>query len=188
MPTMQTTPVTTAQQLLELDEPGCRHELVRGELRRMSPSGSWHGSVAAEICNVLGLHVRPRHLGRIYVADAGFWLERDPDTVRAPDVAFVVAKRVPAGTPRGFFDGPPDLAVEVTSPSDSYAQVHEKALFWVACGTRLVWVIEPVARLVTVYRPDGSQRTLRADDELTGDDVLPGFVVRVRELFPDPPG
>ena len=71
-----------------------------------------------------------------------------------------------------------------TSPNDGYADVHEKALFLIACGTRPCWVIEPVARLVTVYRRDGSQHTLRADDERTGDDVLPGFSVRVRELFP----
>ena len=185
MPTMQTTPVTTAEQLLELHEPGCRHELVRGELRRMSPAGDWHGSVAAEMCYLLRHHVRPRQLGRVYGAETGFWLEHDPDTVRAPDVAFVVADRVRARCTPGYFDGPPDLAVEVTSPNDSYAEVHEKALFWIACGTRLVWVVEPVAARVTVYRPGGSQQVLRSEDELSGDDVLPGFVVRVLELFPD---
>ena len=83
----------------------------------------------------------------------------------------------------GFFEGPPDLAVEVTSPEDTYADVHEKALFWIARGTRLVWVIEPMARFVTVYRPGDSQQTLRESDQLTGDDVLPDFAVRVGDLF-----
>jgi Uma2 family endonuclease len=184
MPTMQTTPVTTAAQLLELDEPGFRHELVRGDLRRMSLNGHWHGSVAGRICGLLGHQVQRENLGRVQVA-AGFWLERDPDTVRAPDVAFVVASRVRAARASGFFEGPPDLAIEVTSENDSYADVVEKALFWIACGTRLLWIVEPFVGIVTVYRPDGSQRALRDDDELTGGDVLPGFSVRVRELFPE---
>jgi Uma2 family endonuclease len=179
---MQTRPVTTAAQLLELREPG-RCELLRGELRRMSPAGEWHGSVAATVCHLLSQHVRPRQLGRVYGAETGFWIEHDPDTVRAPDAAFVTADRVPANPSAGYFDGPPDLAVEITSPSDRYAEVHEKALFWIARGARLVWVVEPMARFVTVYRRDGSQQTLREDDELTGEDLLPGFAVRVGDLF-----
>lgn len=188
MPTMPTSPVTTGEQLLELHEPGFRHELVHGELRRMSSAGAWHGAVAAEVLYQIRHHARSQRLGRVFAAETGFWLEHAPDTVRCPDAAFVVADRVPPGRPRGYFDGPPDLAVEVTSPNDSYAVVHEKALFWIACGTRLVWVIEPIASLVTVYRPGGSQQVLHAEDELTGEDVLPGFSVRVHELFPDTPG
>ena len=184
MPTMLDAPVTTAQQLLALDEPGCRHELVRGEVRRVSHAGWWHGAVAQEIGRVLGNHVREHRLGLVFAAETGFWLERDPDTVRCPDVAFVAASRVPSAPSRGYLEGPPDLAVEVTSPNDTYAEVHEKALFWIACGARLVWVVEPIARLVTIYRPDHSQHTLRGGDVLIGDDVLPGFAVRVAELFP----
>lgn len=184
MPTMLDEKVTTAEQLLGLREPGCRHELVRGELRRMSNAGWWHGAVAARIGKLLAIHVDDNHLGLVFGAETGFWLERNPDTVRSPDVAFVVSARIPANPCRGYFDGAPDLAIEVTSPGDSYGDVHEKALFWLACGARLVWVVEPVVRLVTVYRPGDTQRVLRADDELRGDDVLPGFVVRIADLFP----
>lgn len=179
MPTMQTTPVTTAEQLLELHEPGCRHELVRGELRRMDFADSCSGAVAASALAVLDEHVSQRRLGSVVATGTGFALEHDPDTVRAPAAAFVAASRTPTAVSHGYFNGPPDLAVEVPSWHDSHAYVHEKALYWITCGTRLVWVIEPVAQMVTVYRPDGSQRVLRTDD------VLPGFSVRVRELFPD---
>lgn len=184
MPTMLDAPVTTAEQLLAVYEPGFCHELVRGELRRMSHAGWWHGAVAARIGARLDAHVEAHRLGMTFAAETGFWLERAPDTVRCPDVAFVAASRVPSAPSRGYLEGPPDLAVEVTSPNDTYAEVHEKALFWIACGAHLVWVVEPIARLVTVYLPDRSQHTLRGDDLLTGDDVLPGFAVRVAELFP----
>ncbi len=184
MPTMQSAPITTAEQLLALDEPGFCHELVRGELRRMSGAGWWHGAVAAEIGALLHGHVRTNRLGMVFGAETGFWLERDPDTVRCPDAAFVTAARVPAAPSRGYFDGPPDLSVEVTSPGDSYADVHEKALFWLASGARLVWIVEPIARSVTVYRPGGALLVLRGEETLTGGDVLPGFAVRVAALFP----
>jgi Uma2 family endonuclease len=184
MPVMPTTPVTTAEQLLGLDEPEFRHELVRGELRPMSHAGFLHGVVALRIGTMIARHVAEHDLGVACAAETGFWLERNPDTVRCPDASYVAAARVPSALPRGYFDGPPDLAVEVTSPSDSYAAVHEKALFWIERGTRLVWIVEPMARLVTVYRPGGSQQTLREGDELTGGDVLPGFAIRVGDLFP----
>lgn len=183
-PIMPSASVTTAEQLLALDEPGFCHELVRGELRRMSNAGWWHGAVAAEVGALIRNHVRQHRLGMTFGAETGFWVERDPDTVRSPGAAFVRASRVPAAPSRGYFEGPPDFAVEITSPNDSYGDVHEKALSWLACGTRLVWVVEPIARTVTVYRPGGALHAVRGDDVLTGDDVLPGFEVRVRDLFP----
>lgn len=151
----------------------------------MDFADSCSGAVAASVLAVLGDHVSQRRLGSVVATGTGFALEHDPDTVRAPAAAFVAASRTPTAVSHGYFNGPPDLAVEVPSWHDSYAYGHEKALFWIARGTRLVWVVEPVARLVTVYRPDGLQRVLRDDDQLTGDDVLPGFSVRVRDLFPD---
>lgn len=187
MSTMSTSRITTAGELLALREPGFRHELVRGELRRMSHAGWWHGAVAAQILLRIGAHVQANRLGMVFAAETGFWLERDPDTVRCPDVAFLAAARIPAAVDRGYFDGAPDLVVEVTSPGDGYADVHEKALLWLERGTRLVWVVEPVARVVTVYRPERMLQVLLGDDQLTGDDVLPDFVVPVRELFPAPP-
>ena len=184
MATMATARVTTAQQVLELDEPGCRHELVGGDLRRMTVAGSWHSIVAAQVVRLLGNHAAARGAGHVTGADGGFLLERDPDTVRVPDAAFTSMVRVPAAPSRGYIEGPPDFAVEVVSPSDRYGEVRDKALMWLASGTRLVWVVEPIARSVTVYRPGAETTLANGEDELTGDDVLPGFAVRVRDLFP----
>lgn len=104
--------------------------------------------------------------------------------MRAPDASFVAAARMPRQVSAGFFPGPPDLAVEVVSPGDSYSDVHEKALSWLAHGTRAVWVVDPGARRVTVYRSPGDVRALAADETLTGDDVVPGFAIPVHALFP----
>lgn len=182
MPKMSDDSVTTAERLLEYPAPG-RHELVRGELRSMSAAGHWHGAVVILISARLVTHVEGSGLGRVYGAETGFVLARDPDTVRAPDAAFVERERVvPPGL--GFFPGPPDLAVEVTSPSESFAAVQEKALSWLEHGTREVWVIDPVARSATIYRGRNDIRCLGEDEVLTSDDVVPGFSIAVRQLFP----
>ncbi|MCB9878769.1 MAG: Uma2 family endonuclease [Planctomycetes bacterium] len=186
MPTMLVPPAFTADQLLELREPGVRHELVCGELRRMSPAGHWHGSVASRIAGLLERFLREREVGQAYGAETGFVLARDPDTVRAPDAAFVRTARVAPPGP-GYFPGPPDLAVEVVSPSDRYCEVHEKALSWLDHGTHTVWVVEPMARTVTVLRARDDMRVLRENDLLDGGDLLPGFACTVTELFPAPP-
>ena len=184
MDLVQASPVTTAEQLLALDEPGFRHELVRGELRRMTGAGSWHSAVALEIGFLLRRCAAPNRSGHVTGADGGYLLERDPDTVRVPDAAFVSATRVPVLPNRGYVQGAPDFAVEVTSPNDTFADVHEKALFWIEHGSRLVWVVEPIARTVTIYTPNGKLRVAHGDDLLDGGDVLPGFTVHVRDLFP----
>lgn len=182
MQQMSNPTVTTAEHLLILREPGCRHELVDGELRRMSPAGFWHGIVVAAITRRLGDHVAAGRLGAVFGAETGFLIDRSPDTVRAPDVAFVRAERVPEPGP-GFFPGPPDLAVEVRSPSDTAAAVQEKVVCWLRHGTRLVWVVDPVAGTVTAHDPDGETR-LAGDAELSGGDVLPGFRVSVHDFVP----
>ncbi|HEX5052718.1 MAG TPA: Uma2 family endonuclease [Planctomycetota bacterium] len=174
---------STAEELLSLREPGSRHELVRGELRRSSPTGSWHGIVVGRLATFVGPHVYERRLGETFGAETGFLLARNPDTVRAPDVAFVHRDRIPRDFTPGYFSGP-DLAVEVTSPGDSHDEVRAKAHFWLEYGTRLVWVVDPKARRVTVYRSTDDVQVLGIDDELGGDHVLPGFSVPVRDLFP----
>ena len=174
----------TAEELLRLPDSGLRHELVRGELRTMSPSGFEHGDVTFEIGTSLRVYVRAHGLGTVVGSDVGFQLETDPDTVREPDVAFVRAERLAeCGRPRGYWPGAPDLAVEVVSPHDLYTEVDQKAARWLAAGTRLVFVVNPRRRTVTVHRADGTSHTLSGDDLLDGGDVVPGWSIRVRDLF-----
>ena len=150
----------------------------------MSPSGPVHGLVAGRITRLLDVFVDAADLGGVFAADAGFVLARNPDTVRAPDVGFVRKDRLLRKYPPGFFPGPPDLAVEVTSPSDSFTEVHEKALSWIEHGARLVWVVDPIAQRVSEYRSSREARLLGLGDELDGGEVVRGFRVRVRDLFP----
>ena len=176
--------VTTADQLLLLDEPGCRHELVRGELRRMSNAGWWHGAVAAAVCELVRAHVRQHRLGLVFAAETGFLLARDPDTVRSPDAAFVRAERIPPQPARGYLEGAPDLAVEVTSASDTWQQVHEKARCWLDHGALAVWVIDAEARRVAVFHRGSTITVLGTTDVLRGEPPLPGFAIAVADLFP----
>ena len=175
--------ITTAEQLPKNRGLG-RCELIGGELVMMSPAGFEHGRIVMRISRPLANHVEHNNLGVVLGAETGFLIARNPDTVPAPDVAFLRAARVPATPLRGYFEGAPDLAVEVASPGDTYAEVHGKAADWIAFGCRLVWVVEPKARRVTTYRRDGSGQVLGADATLTGEDVLPGFSIRVGEVFP----
>jgi Uma2 family endonuclease len=128
--------------------------------------------------------VRPRRMGVVMTADAGFILARDPDTLRGPDVSYVTRERYDALTDETrAFPGPPDLAVEILSPSDRESDVHAKIADYLAAGTRLVWVVDPRHERVTVYRDLLAPRQLEAKGELDGEDVIPGFRVRVREIF-----
>ena len=186
MPNMLEDKVWTADDLLALDEPGFVHEIVRGELRRMTGPGWWHGAIAAALCERLRSQARATGAGLVFAAETGFRLEHDPDTVRCPDASFVRAERVPEQWTRGHLRGAPDLVAEVSSPSDTYAYLHDKALFWLEHGARLVWVVEPEAARVSVYRPGGTIQVLQGDAELSGDDVLAGFTLPLAELFAPP--
>ena len=169
-----------------MPDDGFRYELVEGELRKMAPAGSEHGYVALRLGRLLGNHVETNGLGRAYAAETGFKLASDPDTVRAPDVAFVGRERVEAvGRVEGFWPGAPDLAVEVVSPGDTHAEVTEKALAWLAAGCRMVLVADPSRRAVTVYRSREDIRILvsEAGDVIDGADVVPGWRLPVAEVF-----
>jgi Uma2 family endonuclease len=168
----------TADELLMMPDDGQRHELVRGELRTMSPSGAEHGWVAAKIIGSLIQHVDQHRSGRVYAADAGFRIGRNPDTVRAPDASFVRDDRVV--DTRGFFEGPPDLAVEVISPSDSYSEVDEKTLEWLRAGVRAVLIVNPRTETVRVHRTTGASIV---NDTIEIDDILPGWRLPVVKLF-----
>ncbi len=174
----------TSEELLGMPDDGFRYELVKGELHKMPPAGSEHGYVAINIGTTLNSHVRANELGRVYAAETGFKLASDPDTVRAPDAAFVSRERVEkAGRVAGFWPGAPDLAVEVVSPGDTHAQVVEKALAWLEAGCRMVLVAEPERRTVTVYRSLDDIRMLTENDAIDGADVVPGWTLPVAEIF-----
>ena len=172
----------TAEQLLQM--PAVEHcELVRGEIIKMSPSGLEHGRVANRISVRLGVYVEEHQLGIVTTAEAGFQIGHNPDTVRAPDVAFLSAARVPKNPMAGFFDGPPDLAVEVLSPNDRAGEVLKKIQEWLHAGCRMVWLVDPSTRTVTVYHDLRTAQVLTAEDTISGDDLLPGFSLPVTEFF-----
>jgi Uma2 family endonuclease len=170
-----TTPMT-ADQLAHLPDDGNRYELVEGRLIRMPPASFLSSVVAATILRIIGNFVVERGLGLCAGADGGVRLKPNPDTVRAPDVSFVRAERIPAGgLTAGYWPGAPDLAVEVLSPSDRYPEVQRKVQEYLDAGTRLVWVVDPESRTATVFHADGRSTFLAAEDVLDGEDVLPGF-------------
>ncbi len=155
------------------------YEFVNGELKQMSPPTMEHGEISMGLILPLGTYVRDKQLGRLYPADTTFKLG---DRLVKPDIAFVSNERLPENRRQGS-PIPPDLAVEVTSPSESQYDIIEKALVYLKAGTRLVWVIEPIAQTVTVYRSKTDIKTLTHNDTLTGEDVVEGFSCPVAQLF-----
>jgi Uma2 family endonuclease len=177
-----TAQITTAEQLLQAPDLGpC--ELLRGELVMGTPAGYAQGSIAARITRALGNFVETTRLGDVLGAEPGFHIASDPDTVRAPDVAFVRSERVPHEKPQGFFEGAPDLAVEVLSPNDRASEVNAKVQDWLDAGCRMVWVVDPQTKTVSVYRSRTEIMVLGASDTLPGGDVLPGFSLPLVEIF-----
>ena len=174
----------TADELFAMPKDGFRYELVKGELRKMSPAGTEHGAIIFNLSILLGQHIKANNLGQGFGAETGFKLATNPDTVRAADIAFVRRERIPAtGIPKNFWQIAPDLAVEVLSPGDTLEEVEEKVEDWLAAGTRAVWVVSPKRRSVTVYRSMTDVTRLSEADELDGGDVVPGFRCKVTEFF-----
>ena len=181
---MTTSAKMTAEELLRMPDDGFRYELVRGELVKMPPAGEEDGYLAMEVGSRLAQYVREHRLGRVYAAETGFRLASNPDTMRAPDVAFVNQRRIEeVGPVRGYRPGAPDLAVEVISPSDTYTEVGDKVLYWLDAGTLMVIVVNPRRQTVTVYRSRTDIVILTKDEELDGKDVVPGWTLRVADLF-----
>ncbi len=179
------TRLLTADEFFEWpDESGMRQELIRGEVIAMSLAGGEHGEIAMEIGGLIWAHVKSSKLGKTFAAETGFIIERAPDTVRAPDVAFVRTERLAAITnPKKNIPFGPDLAVEVLSPSDRAHEVEEKVQMWLRAGGLLVWVVDPESRTVTVYRPGVEPVTLGEDQQVDGGDVLPGFRCLMADFF-----
>jgi Uma2 family endonuclease len=176
--------IMTADELLRLPEDGFRYELVRGELRQMAPAGHKHGRIVLNVTTPLDQHVRAHSLGAVFAAETGFKLAADPDLVRAPDVAFVRRERLAdAEAAEGYWPGAPDLAIEVISPSDIYTEVEEKVIDWLGAGARMVVVVNPRKRTITVYRSLTEIAILTENDVLEGRDVVPGWAIPVKEIF-----
>jgi Uma2 family endonuclease len=174
----------TADELFMMKPDGFRHELVKGELRTMSPAGSEHGAIIINLALPLAQHVRANKLGVVFGAETGFKIAANPDTVRAPDIAFIRREHIPpTGIPKTFWNGAPDLAVEVLSPGDKAAEVEEKVEAWLSAGASAVWVVDPKRRSITVHHSLKNVTTLSEDDELEGRDVVPGFRCRVADIF-----
>jgi Uma2 family endonuclease len=175
-------PITTADQLFQSPDLG-RCELLRGELIMMSPAGSKHGMIALRMGSLLSAFVERQGLGVILGAETGFRVATNPDTVLAPDAAFISEKRVGKSLPDGYFPGAPDLAVEVVSPNDRAGDVIAKVQDWLTAGCAAVWIVDPKSQTVTVYGADRRAATLTSGDTLTGGDLLPGFSASVAGIF-----
>lgn len=179
---MVTTKAITADELEQMDLGDGRYELIHGELVEMTPAGGEHGAVGMDFGAHVWNFVRERRLGKVYNADTGFRL--GPKLILVPDVAFVRADRVPpASEHRKILRFAPDLVVEVASPTDRPGAIAAKIADWLDAGVRLLWLVHPPARTVTVYAPGRPERVLREGDVIDGEDVLPGFRLAVAELF-----
>ncbi|MGH7530551.1 MAG: Uma2 family endonuclease [Gemmatimonadales bacterium] len=172
----------TADDLLRFRDPGKTAELVRGVLIVREPPATRHGERAARLLLRLGLFVQQARLGAVFAQDTGFRIERDPDTVRAPDAAFIARDRL-ALIGDGYADVAPDLVAEILSPSDRPGEVLDKVAQWLSAGTRLVWVLDPARHSARVDRADGSVAVIAADEQLDGEDVLPGFRCPLTEVL-----
>lgn len=174
--------LVTAQEALEQAREG-RWELVRGEILEMPPPGWEHSIRSASLIEYLRTHVRVNRLGHILSNDPGFLVARNPDSVRAPDIAFIAQEKVPEPLPKGWITVVPDLVVEVISPNDRWNKVQEKIAEWLRFGVRLIWVVDPESRSISVYGPDQPLQVLTEQDTLGGEEIVPGFSVPVREIF-----
>jgi Uma2 family endonuclease len=174
--------VVTAEELLVLPDSRYR-ELVRGVPRVSEPPGGLHGWIAARLAARLADHVERHGLGSVLV-EAGYVLQRAPDTVRGPDVSFIGNARLPPERlPEHFIPGAPDLAIEILSPSDRWSDVEEMIADYFGAGARLVWVVDPGAGRVIVRYPDRPPRIVPPAGTLEGEELVPGFALPLQDLF-----
>lgn len=178
----------TARQLITGEEfflmPESQHsELIYGEIVPMAPVGELHGDRAGNVYLALKMFCQATQAGRVLI-ETGYYLARDPDLVRAPDVSFIRRERLTAPPVQGYRDGPPDLAVEVLAPGDTATQVSEKITEYFDAGTAEIWIVDPYLKQVHVHRPEGAH-TLRGTDILEGQGALAGFSLPLSRLFED---
>jgi Uma2 family endonuclease len=174
----------TADELFLMQDDGFRYDLVKGELRKMSPAGGEHGAIIMRLGGALAHYVEENELGEVFAAETGFKLASNPDTVLGPDLAFVSNEKIPpTGIPVGYWQGAPDLAVEVISPGNTRREIEEKIEEYLTTGVQLVWIITPKRRTVTVHRANVEPVTLKESDALNGEEILPGFKYEIAKLF-----
>ena len=176
-----TSHLMTAEELIRLPSGRHRYELVKGELLTMSPSGGEHGFIVINLSAPLAIFVRTNRLGFVFGAETGFWMEHAPDTVLAPDISFIRGDRLETVS-TGYLEIVPDLVVEVISPSESKRKVEKKTAQWLDFGVREVWLVQPSTRTVEV-RTINESKTLSENDDLSADNIVPGFRILVREIF-----
>lgn len=174
--------LVTAEELLRMPRDGNRYELIRGVLVAKMPTGDPHGEAVTRTASLIHVYSDTNDHGVTRTGEPGYRLERDPDTVRAPDVAWFAPGRIPEGT-QGFPELAPDLAVEVKSPSNSDPEMAAKAGMWLSYGSQQVWVEDPERVAITIFRPNVAPVTLGEDDVLNGGELLPGFSAPVWSLF-----
>lgn len=172
----------SAEDLARLPETE-RYELLRGELIEMAPPGGEHGILTSVLAIRAGAYVLNNGLGVTTAAETGFLLARDPDTVLAPDFAFIRKGRLEPPYPKGYIALCPDLVLETVSPGDTRREIALKTEMWLRHGALMVWVLEPSRRSLTVHRPGAASRLLNGPDMLSGEDVLPGFSMPITEIF-----
>ncbi len=177
--------LTTAAELMALPEDGWHYELVEGRLVRMSPTGLGHGHTVMRLLLAIGSFVEERELGEVLPPETGFWIsvEGAPDTVLAPDLAFVRRGRLALDASAGYARINPDFVVEVASASQGHRELSAKAKRWLDAGVELVWIVLPKSRRVEIWRGGQVQRVAAGEDDLSGEDVLPGFVMSAAQLF-----
>ena len=174
--------IITGGELYAMGDIG-RTELVQGEIIRLMPTGHSHGYIEALLAALLVMFVRKHKLGRVLTGEVGVYTERDPDTVRGMDVAFISNERLAEVTSKSYLDVAPELVVEVMSPDDRWTVIQQKLAEYFTIGVQLIWVVDPRLEQVHVYRSLTDIERLTNEDMLTGGEVLPGFELSVAELF-----
>ena len=175
--------IWTDEEFMALPDDGDRYEIVNGELVNMGNSGMEHGNLGTFLGGALELYIRPRKLG--VACDSSTAFRMKSGNKRSPDISFVAKERLKGlkKLPKGFFEGAPDLAIEVLSPSNTFEEIHSKLVEYFESGCKLAWVINPDEESVLVYRKPQPEKLLKITDSLDGEELVPGFTLAIAELF-----